>query len=84
MSMPSIEDEVWQYWLTEVEANCPTPTDKYRMAFKALEYKCFADDKSRRDHMIQTLIEDYIDRADISDLVHLIADGVRNEEIDYD
>ena len=82
--MPSIEDEVWQYWLTEVEANCPTRTDKYRMAFKALEYKCFADDKSRRDHMIQTLIEDYIDRADISDLVHLIADGVRNEEIDYD
>jgi hypothetical protein len=41
MSMPSIEDEVWQYWTNEVEANCPTPSDKYRMAYKVLDYKCF-------------------------------------------
>ena len=85
MSMPSIEDEVWTYWTNEVEINCPTLTDKYRMAYKALEFKCFADEnKPSRDHMIQTLIEDYIDKADMSDLVHLIADAVRNEEIDYD
>ena len=85
MSMPSIEDEVWAYWCNEVEANCPLATDKYRMAYKALEYKCFAeDDKSKRDHIIQTLIDDYLEHADMIDLVHLIADAVRNEEIDYD
>jgi len=86
MSMPSIEDEVWTYWLNEVEANCPTQSDKYRMAYKALEYKCFAeDDKSKRDHVIQTLIDNYLERVqDMTDLVHLIADSIRNGEIDYD
>jgi hypothetical protein len=55
------------------------------MAYKVLEYKCFADEnKPSRDHMIQTLIEDYIDKADISDLIHLIADAMRNKEVDYD
>lgn len=85
MSMPSIEDEVWTYWTNEVEANCPTLRDKCRMAYKALEHKCFAEeDKGKRDHMIQTLIEDYIEHADVSDMVHLIADAIRNKEIDYD
>jgi len=85
MSMPSIEDEVWTYWVNEVEANCPTLSEKYHMAYKALEYKCFAnEDKPSRDHMIQTLIDDYLEHADVTDLVHLIADAIRNKEIDYD
>ena len=83
--MPSIEDETWEYWCNEVEANCPTLRDKVSMAYKALEFKCFADEnKPSRDHMIQTLIEDYIDKADISDLIHIIADALRNKEVDYD
>jgi hypothetical protein len=85
MSMPSVEDDVWQYWLNEVEANCPTQRDKYRMAYKALEFKCFADEnKPSRDHIIQTLIDDYLEHADMNDLIHLIADAIRDEEIDYD
>ena len=86
MSMPSIEDEVWTYWTTEVEVNCPTPTDKYRMAYKVLEERCVPEqyENAEQKYCIQELIEHYIDTKDISDLVHLIADAIRNKEIDYD
>lgn len=87
MSMPSIEDEVWTYWTNEVEANCPLPTDKYRMAYKVLENRCVPSDQyenSEQMYCIQELIEHYIETKDMSDLVHLIADALRNKEIDYD
>ena len=87
MSMPSIEDEVWTYWTNEVEANCPTPSDKYRMAYKVLENRCVPSDQyenTEQKYCIQELIEHYIETKDISDLVHLIADALRNKEIDYD
>jgi len=87
MSMPSIEDEVWTYWTNEVEANCPTPSDKYRMAYKVLENRCVPSDQyenSEQMYCIQKLIEHYIETKDMSDLVHLIADALRNKEIDYD
>ena len=87
MSMPSIEDEVWTYWTNEVEANCPTPSDKYRMAYKVLENRCVPSDQyenSEQMYCIQELIEHYIETKDMSDLVHLIADALRNKEIDYD
>ena len=83
--MPSIEDEVWQYWTNEVEANCPTPSDKYHMAYKVLDYKCFKQgNESERYHFVQTLIDSYLEKSDMSDLIHLIADALRNKEVDYD
>ena len=87
MSMPSIEDEVWTYWVNEVEANCPTLTDKCRMACKVLENKCLPSDRyenAEQQNCIEELIEHYINTKDTSDLVHLIADALRNKEIDYD
>ena len=85
MSMPSIEDEVWTYWTNEVEANCPTPSDKYRMAYKVMMYKCFEHpNEKERQHIIEGLLEHYIYSVDSKDLVHLIADALRNKEIDYD
>ena len=85
MSMPSIEDEVWTYWTNEVEANCPLPTDKYRVAYKAMMYKCFENPSEvERKHIIEGLLEHYVNSIDNEDLVHLIADALRNKEIDYD
>jgi len=85
MSMPSIEDETWQYWCNEVEANCPTLSDKYHMAYKVLDYHCFKQpSESQRYHFIQTLIDNYLEHADVSDMVHLIADAIRNKEVEYD
>lgn len=86
MSMPSIEDEVWSYWVNEVEANCPTLTDKCRMACKVLEERCVPEKYVNDEQMycIQELIDHYINTKDTSDLVHLIADAIRNKEIDYD
>ena len=87
MSLPSIEDEAMQYWTNEVEANCPTPTDKYRMAYKVLTERTMPDKlaiQTEQQYFIEELIEHYIDTKDISDMVHLIADAVRNGEVEYD
>jgi len=86
MSMPSIEDEVWTYWCNEVEVNCPTLTDKYRMAGKVLEERCVPEKYVNDEQMycIQELIDHYINTKDTSDLVHIIADALRNQEVDYD
>lgn len=87
MSLPSIEDEAMQYWTNEVEANCPTPSDKYRMAYKVLVGQTMPDPtiiQPEQEYCIQELIEHYIDTKDISELVSLIADSVRNGEVEYD
>lgn len=85
MSLPSIEDETWQYWCNEVETNCPTNVDKIKMAHKVMLYKCFEHpSETERKYIIEGLLEHYINSIDSMDLIHLIADSIRNREVDYD
>lgn len=79
MSMPSIEDETYQYYVNEVEINCPTHKDKAIMAYKVLMGSTGAEEMlDSKRYAITELIEHYINTADVSDLVSIIADGVRD------
>jgi len=88
MSMPSIEDEAWEYWCNEVEANLPTNRDKAEMAYRILKQNLLLPEGTivtERNHdYAYGLIEFYCEHATTSETVHLIADALRNKEIDYD
>jgi hypothetical protein len=84
MSLPSIEDEAYQYYVNEVEANCPTLADKAKMTYKVLMRSTGADEMlTAQRYAIIELIEHYIEHADVSEMVSIIADGVR-EGVEYE
>lgn len=87
MSMPSIEDETWEYWCNEVQANLPTNQDKAEMAYRILKQNVLLPEgtmtETNRDYAYG-LIEFYCEHATTSEMVHLIATALRNKEIDYD
>ena len=86
--MPSIEDEVWEYWVNEVQANLPTNRDKAEMAYRILKQNLLLPEGTivtERNHdYAYGLIEFYCEHATNSEVVHLIANALRNKEIDYD
>ena len=88
MSMPSIEDEVWEYWCNEVQANLPTNRDKAEMAYRILKQQAMMPVgtivKETNKECIYGLIDFYCEHATNSEMVHMIADALRNKEIDYD
>jgi uncharacterized protein YhdP len=86
--MPSIEDEVWEYWSNEVEVNLPTNRDKAEMAYRILKQNVMLPEGTivteiNRDYA-HGLIEFYCEHATTSEMVHFIANALRNKEVDYD
>jgi len=77
----------WEYYLNEVEANCPMFHDKAKMLYRILEQRTMPKEAkitTKQQYAIEDLIEFYLDNVDTKVMTTMIADAISDGEIEYD